>query len=661
MDKLSVFFRLAKVDAAQRVVYGVAADESVDAVKEIFDYKTSKPFFEKWSGKIEKATDGKSLGNVRAMHGKVAAGKLEQINFDDDTQQIGIAAKIVDDNEWAKVEDGVYTGFSVGGSYVKKWKDGDATRYTCNPCEISLVDLPCIPTAMFTAVKADGGELRKYFQPGSEAVDAKIEELAKAAGKDPVADRAEFEAPAREALAKDAQAPAPVVEVADETPEPTNEAVVAKASEIAKAKGGSWTTYVEEARLALVEAARAPAGEPAEKAAGAAAAAQEAAAAPGKAGDRDIGAEQVWCHKRIPGKTFGKKADLVSALDALDAAEKAATLAAPATDALKGLQAKVPAQEPSDAEKAAADAAAKAAADAAPAPLAGEVLAAAVKAGECLADGKLLIKTAEDATAAIAAYKPEDGRLARRHIIKRARALKVALPEDWSQAPKVDKAMAAEDLKKSVSLYSLSSLLDCLARLEMYEESCECDSPYYDSINLPNEIKTRFGSLVVELGDIIAAMLDVILSTMRTEEAGEAMTRALAAADVLKGLVGGQLEKVVATGAAAEPADVVALTATIEAERTAFKTTIADLAKQITAVTNRLKVVESAPLPPGTSSVTPALKVAEKGGDTADAAATMATAEDMLRDPAVLGKLADAAFRVAHARPIHAMPGVTPR
>src|SRR6185295_12168500 len=139
---LNLFIPITKVDAAQRLVYGLATAEKVDRSGEVCDYETTKPFYEKWSGDIAKSTDGKSLGNVRAMHGKVAAGKVTAINFNDTDKQIEICAKVVDDNEWKKVEEGVYTGFSQGGAYVKRWKTDDGVqKYTADPGEISLVDL----------------------------------------------------------------------------------------------------------------------------------------------------------------------------------------------------------------------------------------------------------------------------------------------------------------------------------------------------------------------------------------------------------------------------------------------------------------------------------------------------------------------------------------
>lgn len=179
---MKLFAQIRKVDEAKRLVFGRAAEEVVDKADEIMDYASSKPFFEKWSQEIAKDTDGKSLGNVRAMHGKVAAGKLTGIDFNDAEKAIDICAKVVDDAEWKKVLEGVYTGFSVGGAYVdgskkvEKLDDKQVTRYTAAPSEISLVDRPCIPTAKFFEVqKADGTLSKVDFQaPPSDPDDAEL-------------------------------------------------------------------------------------------------------------------------------------------------------------------------------------------------------------------------------------------------------------------------------------------------------------------------------------------------------------------------------------------------------------------------------------------------------------------------------------------------------
>ncbi len=160
---MDIFVPILKVDASRREVHGVMAEEARDRANEIFDYESSKPYVQAWSREIEKTTDGKSAGNVRGQHGKIAAGKLVSITFDDATKTIPVVAKIVDNNEWEKVQEGVYNGFSIGGSYIRKWVDGAATRYTAKPTEVSLVDHPCMYGATFQLVKADGAFERRGF------------------------------------------------------------------------------------------------------------------------------------------------------------------------------------------------------------------------------------------------------------------------------------------------------------------------------------------------------------------------------------------------------------------------------------------------------------------------------------------------------------------
>jgi hypothetical protein len=166
MDDMKLFIPITKIDAAQRLVYGVVTAEAPDVSGEVCDYASTKPLYQKWSQKFADATDGRSFGNLRAMHGNVAAGKLIEIAFNDEAKRIEICGKVVDDDEWQKVEEGVYTGFSQGGRYLKRWPDPDEptlTRYTAEPLEVSLVDHPCLPEATFALIKADGSkELRKF-------------------------------------------------------------------------------------------------------------------------------------------------------------------------------------------------------------------------------------------------------------------------------------------------------------------------------------------------------------------------------------------------------------------------------------------------------------------------------------------------------------------
>lgn len=176
MNKV-MFAQVTKVDAATRTVTGVMVSQTPDAANEIFDYDSSAPLFKAWSENVHKTSGGKSYGNVRAMHQPISAGKLIEFTPDDVAKNIVIKAEIVDDKEWEKVEKGVYTGFSFGGKYIKKWKDpNDATktRYTASCGEVSLADLPCVPDATFDLTKLDGThDVVKFVQPTAEELEAR--------------------------------------------------------------------------------------------------------------------------------------------------------------------------------------------------------------------------------------------------------------------------------------------------------------------------------------------------------------------------------------------------------------------------------------------------------------------------------------------------------
>ena len=202
MPALDLFLPLAKVDVDRRLITGIATAETPDRSGEIFDYASSKPYFEKWSAEAAAASGGKSLGAVRVMHTPIAAGKLTDIAFDDKAKRITVCAKVVDDDEWRKVLEGVYTGFSQGGRYVKRWADPDSglTRYTAEPHEISLVDLPCVPDATFDVVK--GGMIEKrafasHADPIDPAADENIDD------DDSASDESELSSGESEKVAED--------------------------------------------------------------------------------------------------------------------------------------------------------------------------------------------------------------------------------------------------------------------------------------------------------------------------------------------------------------------------------------------------------------------------------------------------------------------------
>lgn len=178
---LKLFVPLTKVDEVQRMVYGILTEEAVDKSGEILDYERSKPHFEAWSKSFEAVTKGKSKGNLRRMHQPHVAGHFTEMVFNDELKRIEVAAKVTDDVDWAKCQEGDYTGFSVGGEYVDTWDDEvlKALRFEAKPAEGSLVDNPCVYGATFTAVKVGGAtELRKF--KGAPAPDTPVEKDAQA-------------------------------------------------------------------------------------------------------------------------------------------------------------------------------------------------------------------------------------------------------------------------------------------------------------------------------------------------------------------------------------------------------------------------------------------------------------------------------------------------
>jgi hypothetical protein len=165
MNLQPVFARITKVDERTRIVTGRACQEVVDRDNEVLDYASSKPEFMRWSAEVSADTNGKSMGNLRAMHGNVAAGILTDIRFEDAEKAIDVDTQIIDDNEWKKCQAGVYSGFSIGGRYARKWNEimngKMVTKYTAVPSELSLVDRPCVPTAKFETISAKGFDFVK--------------------------------------------------------------------------------------------------------------------------------------------------------------------------------------------------------------------------------------------------------------------------------------------------------------------------------------------------------------------------------------------------------------------------------------------------------------------------------------------------------------------
>ncbi len=166
--KKEMFCQLAKFDEFQGIATGILCAQELDRDNEILDYAGSVPYFKAWSASQQAASGGKSWGNVRLQHDpKRPVGRLLDMTFDDVNKQIRIVAKIEETEARNLLASGVLTGFSVGGSYIKQTPMGNGVvKYIAGPAEVSVVDRPCGPSAVYESVKADGSkELKKFAKP----------------------------------------------------------------------------------------------------------------------------------------------------------------------------------------------------------------------------------------------------------------------------------------------------------------------------------------------------------------------------------------------------------------------------------------------------------------------------------------------------------------
>ncbi len=99
--------------------------------------------------------DYMKFGAVREMHQPVAAGTAIEAHVEEDTGKTRFGAHVVDPIAVKKVETGVYKGFSIGGKVTERDKLNKSIIKGLNLVEVSLVDRPANPEAVFTLAKAE--------------------------------------------------------------------------------------------------------------------------------------------------------------------------------------------------------------------------------------------------------------------------------------------------------------------------------------------------------------------------------------------------------------------------------------------------------------------------------------------------------------------------
>jgi hypothetical protein len=162
-EKVEVFLPFAKVEENEDgtvYVEGVATAEVLDSQGEVVLHDAAKAAFAEWTQWAKDATGGLSMGNIREMHERKAAGKAVAVEVDDEARQTRLGALVVDPVACSKVRERVYAGFSIGGDQVKRSMvtvDGKAVPAVTHLrlTEVSLVDKPACPVAVFSLVKRD--------------------------------------------------------------------------------------------------------------------------------------------------------------------------------------------------------------------------------------------------------------------------------------------------------------------------------------------------------------------------------------------------------------------------------------------------------------------------------------------------------------------------
>jgi HK97 family phage prohead protease len=95
------------------------------------------------------------FANIREMHQPSAVGVAKHADIDD--KGLYLAAKVVDEDAWAKVKEGVYKGFSIGGHVVARDPADRSVITGIDLSEISLVDRPANPEAVIDLYKRSAG------------------------------------------------------------------------------------------------------------------------------------------------------------------------------------------------------------------------------------------------------------------------------------------------------------------------------------------------------------------------------------------------------------------------------------------------------------------------------------------------------------------------
>ena len=156
---MRLYAPIAKIDAEERMVWGYASTEAEDEQGEVV---TRVALAEALAAYMK-------FANIREMHQMSAVGVAAEASIDDKGLYVG--ARIVDERAWDKVRGGVYKGFSIGGRVTARDPCDRKIITGLALTEISLVDRPANPEAVFDCWKLAGGLPSRGEEEGDRMAD----------------------------------------------------------------------------------------------------------------------------------------------------------------------------------------------------------------------------------------------------------------------------------------------------------------------------------------------------------------------------------------------------------------------------------------------------------------------------------------------------------
>lgn len=171
---------ISRIDEEARMVWGYASTTTLAEDGQVIAIEALEDALEEYM----------RFANIREMHLPSAVGVAREAHVDDKGMYIG--AHVVDEDAWTKVKTQVYRGFSIKGPVTKRDALDRKIIRGLKIYEISLVDRPSDPDAVFDVWRAAG--------VGEDLTDEPSE--------DTMARKADPTTPAAEPAATDSQAAA---------------------------------------------------------------------------------------------------------------------------------------------------------------------------------------------------------------------------------------------------------------------------------------------------------------------------------------------------------------------------------------------------------------------------------------------------------------------